>query len=108
MFFSKTRDYINESSLKLIETPFATFVENIKDTEFEKIIQLWISDDGYGHSLLLHFIDLFYPITNITVDSLGEYFKTAPENITARIKGHERWNYPYTVNSLIEKLNILI
>ncbi len=108
-FFSEKRTYVRgNETIKMGDTPFYGFIETIKGDNFEKILDLWRSDVGYGYSLLLHFIDLFYPIGKITTDSLSEYFKTTPDEIVARIKDRERWNYPDTVNTLIDKLNMIL
>ena len=108
-FFSEKRTYIcGNETIIMNDTPFYGFIETIKGDNFEKILDLWRSDDGYGYSLLLHFIDLFYPIGKITTDSLSEYFKTTPDEIVARIKDRVRWNCPDTVNTLIDKLNKIL
>ena len=108
-FFSNKRNYISSTdAIKLQETPFYKFVENVKGAGFEKVLNLWLSDDGYGHSLLLHFIVLFYPISKITTESLAEYFHLPPDEITARFSRRESFNYPDTCNSLIDKVNKLL
>ena len=110
MFFSEKRkdSYYNAENMELSDTLYAKFMETIKGQEFEHIFQLWLSDDGYGYGLLLHFIDLFYPVKKITIDSLAEYFKTDPTNITSRLNDHERWNFPSTINSIVDRVSAII
>ena len=110
MFFSKQRDYLQVKNeyIKLSETLFNVFIEKIKDTEFEKVMDYWISNEGYGHSLMIHFINLFYSVNKISPESIGEYLNTAPENITYRLTIHENLMFPTTVNSLINKIDLLI
>ena len=73
MFFSKQRDYsqVKNEYIKLSETLFNVFIEKIKDTEFEKVMDYWISDEGYGHSLMIHFINLFVDCFGRVVDNFG-------------------------------------
>lgn len=109
-FFVKNREYINNgiTSVDLQNSPFGLFLEEVKDTEFEKIFKHWLSDDGYGHSLMLHFIELFYPLSKITTESLGKFFNTDPSNIEARFRDRDNWNYPHTANKLINAINNII
>ena len=109
-FFVKNREYINNgiTSVDLQNSPFGLFLEDVKDTEFEKIFKHWLSDDGYGHSLMLHFIELFYPLSKITIDSLGKFFNTDPSNMEARFRDRDNWNYPHTANKLINAINNII
>ncbi len=109
-YFSNERDYRNVDTdpISLSETPFSSFWKDIKGTEFEKVIKLWISDNGYGYFLLLHFINLFYPIEQITAQSLGEFFFAEPDSVASRLNGCDRFDYPRAANQLIKKLNALI
>lgn len=109
-FFSEKKDYVgyNSDPIPLSKTPFHIFLESIKGKEFDKILQLWRSDDGYGHSLYLHFINLFYPIGKITIESLCHLLNSTPENISSRFNHYDHWNFPQTTNSLIDKIEILI
>lgn len=109
-YFSNERDYRNVDTdpISLSETPFSSFWNDIKGTEFEKVIKLWISDNGYGYFFLLHFINLFYPIEQITAQSLGEFFFAEPDSVVSRLNGSDRFDYPSDANQLIKKINMLI
>ena len=87
---------------------FCIAESKIKNTEFEKVMDYWVSDEGYGHSLMIHFINLFYSVNKISPETIGEYLNTAPENITYRLTRHENLMFPTTVNSLINKIDLLI
>lgn len=109
-FFCEQRDYlqVKNENIKLSETLFNDFLKKIKNTEFEKVMDYWVSDEGYGHSLMIHFINLFYSVYKISPESIGEYLNTAPENITYRLTKYENLFFPTTVNSLINKIDLLI
>lgn len=109
-YFSNTREYISNgiTYMDLSSSPFGQFLEDVKDTEFEKILQHWLSDNGYGHSLMLHFIELFYPPNKITTESLGRFLNAPPSDIEARFRAHENWTYPQTANRVINRVNSIM
>lgn len=110
MFFSQKRENVpdNVELIELQDTAFAKFSDQIKGSEFEKIIQFWLSDNGNGLSLLLHFINLFYPIGKISPDSLSNYCKSTPSDIIAWQQNDESWVYPHTANRIIDNVNLLV
>ena len=97
-----------EKEISLSESKFNDFLNIITGTNFEKILNYWIGDYGYGHRLILHFINLFSRVENISLESLSKYLKTTPTDVASILNGYEGFRFPHTLNCLIEKINLII
>jgi len=98
-----------QEHIDLNDTPYKTFLDDIKNTPIQKILNIILSNN-YGQCFMLHFINTFYPIRNISQESIANYIKRDVETIHSitYAYGEKMAHYPNLINNLIEKIKILI
>lgn len=100
----RSRYFKNKVLLK--DTDFFKFINDIRDTDIEKIFQ-YLLQDNYGQSFMLHFINTFINIELIDVESIASYTKINVERVTAIINDFntKMWDFPNGINKLLVKIN---
>lgn len=91
------------------DSNFYKFISKISGTAFENVIGVLL-EDPLGQASMLQVINLFCNVNSVNVNDLTKFIKrTSPEDVKQLILEARRYNniFPYNVNSLIKKINLL-
>ena len=100
------REYTGKDNIPLADSTYGQFLNDIKGSSYEKLLSL-MKDDGLGSSFLIHFINVFLPISGISIDSLSTYVGRTIDSVEKNRRSYEMWEYPEGINKLITKLNAI-
>lgn len=109
-YFGKTieRDY-NSQKTSFAKTRYSRFLSDIKETEFNSIIEYLLSQD-YGQAIMLSIINLFDSTSNITEQELANYVHRSLEDVQ-QITSKSRfanWYFPKSRNGIIKTIEIIV
>lgn len=110
-YFAEPKERISNYSnehVPLKSTYYNQFLKDVENTSFQNILNVLLSDN-YGQCFMLHFINTFYPVRKITIESLSSYINRE-EDVTQSIinsYGDRMSGYPDMINDVINKLKIL-
>lgn len=110
-YFLEKRDYNTSYSrepLPLNKTTYSKFLKDVENTLITKLLQVVLTN-GYGQYFMLHFINTFYPIRKVVIESLSDYTNIEIVDIQNAIYGSRDkiTLYPDMINNIIDKLKIL-
>ena len=94
-----------DKDVDLLETPFGIFMDEIKNMEMNKLF-LYLKDKHFN--LYLYLINLFYPIYQISLESIAIYMNCSIGHIKNVRDQMIYMNYPYNVNDIIRTINNLL
>lgn len=107
-YFGGEKEYLYDikKDVDLMETTFGMFINEIKNKEFNKIL-IYVKEEMHTH-LSLYLINLFYPLNNISLDSISNYLQCNVENIKNVLQYKFDYRYPDNINAIIKTIERLL
>ena len=110
-YFGVMKERVNNYSntlTSLNSTDYGEFLKDIENTAIKQILKVLLNNN-YGQCFMLHFINTFYPIRKIALESLSSYIGRDGDTIQSITNsyGDKMAYYPEMINGVIEKLKIL-
>jgi hypothetical protein len=90
--------------IKLEESRYANFLDDIKGTHFEETLNCLIETDG-GYTPLIKFISCFVTLNQITDEDLAKYLRTDTETVS-KLRRAYCWQR-INISTIVKKINAL-
>lgn len=108
-YFCKKREEMYTENMDLSKTIYITFMNDIRDSKIERVLNCIFEDNRMGKSLKIHFINTFVSVECVKTEDLVEATKLDEQYINELVyRTYRRTDiFPYMINEIIKKVHIL-
>lgn len=107
-YFCKVKEDTYRYDVELEKTEYKKFLNDIKETKTELVLNFLMDCEGLGQTFVVHLINSFIPIRDVKMSDLIEHTGLTESHINQIMFGHGRTGtFPQTINKIIKKVHIL-